>query len=500
MLMASRQRKTEIPCQTGHRAVRALHSAIMWGGLLTASAVGAQPLMAASPPLQTLAASVALTLQHNKTIQAAYLDRIAQRFDLRVAESKFNARFGLAPGLSRGQATVSDNPALTANTASLQLTAEQDLPTGARISLNAGETNSQSPGANTQRNQNWAVALTQPLLKGAGTDAATASVRLAQLTEQTHLLSLKSVISNTLTDVIRSYRQYVRTLRALDISRQSVARARDLLAINRTLIQSGRMAEIDLVQSESDLANQEFGLVAAENDADTARLTLLKVLGLDPDTPFQPDLELSVEPVTYELAHALQTARANRPDVLAAELAVTLAETRLLTARNQQLPDLSLVASYGRNRVAFDNASSLPTPSQWSLGLRLNVPFNDLRIEQAVVAAQVEKDKAVLRLAQEQDNLTLEVRNALRQVDLSWRQVNLSQRALNLADRKFEVETEKFKVGRSSNFQLVSFKNDLVTAQNNALNASIAYLDAVASLDATLGTVLDTWQVTLTPR
>jgi outer membrane protein TolC len=263
MLMASRQRKTEIPCQTGHRAVRALHSAIMWGGLLTASAVGAQPLMAASPPLQTLAASVALTLQHNKTIQAAYLDRIAQRFDLRVAESKFNARFGLAPGLSRGQATVSDNPALTANTASLQLTAEQDLPTGARISLNAGETNSQSPGANTQRNQNWAVALTQPLLKGAGTDAATASVRLAQLTEQTHLLSLKSVISNTLTDVIRSYRQYVRTLRALDISRQSVARARDLLAINRTLIQSGRMAEIDLVQSESDLANQEFGLVAA---------------------------------------------------------------------------------------------------------------------------------------------------------------------------------------------------------------------------------------------
>ena len=184
------------------------------------------------------------------------------------------------------------------------------------------------------------MALTQPLLKGAGTDAATASVRLAQLTEQTHLLGLKSVISNTLTDVIRSYRQYVRTLRALDISRQSVARARDLLVINRTLIQSGRMAEIDLVQSESDLANQEFGLVAAENDADTARLTLLKILGLDPDTPFQPELELSVEPVAYEFAHALQTARANRPDVLGAELAVALAETRLLTARNQQLPDL----------------------------------------------------------------------------------------------------------------------------------------------------------------
>lgn len=468
--------------------------------LLTASAWSTQGHANPTGSTQTLATSVALTLQHNKTIRAAYLDRIAHRFDLRVAESKFTPRFGLASSLSRGNTSGADFQSLTGNTASLQLTGEQDIPTGARISLSAGETSSQFPGTNSQRSQNWAVALTQPLMKGAGADVATASVRLAQLTEQTHLLGLKSVISNTLTDVIRSYRQYVRSLKALEISRQSVARASDLLTINRELIQSGRMAEIDLVQSESDLANQEFGLLTAENDADNARLNLLKLLGLEARTPFQPEIDLSVAPVAYELEHALLVARTHRPDVLAAELAVTLADIRLLTARNQQLPDLSLIASYGRNRVAIDNGSLLPTPQQWSLGLRLNVPFNDLRQEQAVVAAQVEKDKAILRLAQEQDNLTLEVRNALRQVDLSWRQVTLAQRALALADKKFEIETEKFKVGRSSNFQVLSFKNELVNAQNNALNASIAYLDAVTSLDATLGTVLETWQVSLTPR
>ena len=449
----------------------------------------------------TLAECVALTLSHNKTIRVAYLDRVAQRFDLRVAESKFTPRFLLSPSAMRTQAGAIGSPTLTANTVNLAGTAEQDVTTGARINLRAGQTTSRSAGTNDTRNLGWTLELTQPLLKGAGTDAATASVRLGRLAEQSHLWALKSIVSNTLTEVIRSYRQYVRALKALDISRQSVARARDLLAINRTLIQAGRMAEIDMIQSESDLANQEFSLLAAENEVDAARLSLVKLMGLDTHADIWPEDALSVGPVAYELEQALTLARTNRPDFQTTELTVTVADIRLALARNQQLPDLSLVASYGQNRVGTNGATAaLSAPDQWSLGLRLNVPLNDLRLQQAVVAAEVEKEKADVRLAQEQDNLVLEVRNALRQLDMSWRQVGLSQRALALAEKKFDIETEKFKVGRSSNFQLVSFKNDLVNAQNGALNATIAYLDALTSLETTLGITLDTWQVTLVPR
>lgn len=448
----------------------------------------------------TLAECVALTLTHNKTIQTAYLDRVAQRFDLRVAESKFTPRFNLSPNVTRNLTGAAGSSAQAGNNINLSASAEQDVISGARISLTAGQSISRSTEGNDLRNQGWTLALTQPLLKNAGSDAATASVRLARLTEQTHLWALKATVANTLTEVIRSYRQYVRALKALDISRQSVARARELLAINRTLIQAGRMAEIDMIQSESDLANQEFSLLATENAVDAARLGLVKVMGLDTQADIRPDEALSVAQTSYEVGHALALARANRPDFLTTELSVTLAEIRLALAQNQRLPDLSLVASYGQNRVNGSGTIPLSIPDQWSLGLRLNVPLNDLRLDQAVVAAEVEKEKSEVRLAQEQENLALEVRNALRQLDMSWRQVGLSQRALALAEKKFEVETEKFKVGRSSNFQLVSFKNDLVNAQNGALNATIAYLDALTALEGTLGIVLDTWQVTLVPR
>jgi len=50
-------------------------------------------------------------------------------------------------------------------------------------------------------------------------------------------------------------------------------------------------------------------------------------------------------------------------------------------------------------------------------------------------------------------------------------------------------------VGRTTNFQLVTFQNDLVNAQNNELNAKIAYLNALSGLDQIIGTTLDTWKI-----
>jgi len=76
----------------------------------------------------------------------------------------------------------------------------------------------------------------------------------------------------------------------------------------------------------------------------------------------------------------------------------------------------------------------------------------------------------------------------------------LAQLSRELSLKKFDVETEKLKVGRSSNFQLVSFQNDLVSAQNNELNSIVNYLNAVTALERTLGITLDKWGVSIAER
>jgi len=73
--------------------------------------------------------------------------------------------------------------------------------------------------------------------------------------------------------------------------------------------------------------------------------------------------------------------------------------------------------------------------------------------------------------------------------------VDLATKARILAERQLAVEQEKLNVGRTTNFQLVTFQNDLVNAQNNELNAKIAYLNALSGLDQIIGTTLDTWKI-----
>ncbi|CRN05275.1 UNVERIFIED_ORG: outer membrane protein TolC [Pseudomonas parafulva] len=78
-----------------------------------------------------------------------------------------------------------------------------------------------------------------------------------------------------------------------------------------------------------------------------------------------------------------------------------------------------------------------------------------------------------------------------------WRQLQIAGRALALSRRKLIVEQEKLSLGRSSNFEVLSFENDLRYAQHARLDAAIAYLNGQTSLDLLLGTTLERWGVVL---
>lgn len=458
----------------------------------------------------SLSESVELALQHNKTIQSAYLDRIAQQFDLRVAEDKFTPKFLMSPGIDRTQSsnvsasvpstTTTTNPSGAVTSLGMSGAVNQALVSGARVSLSANQASVRTVGGDPYRSSGWNLSLIQPLLKGAGADVANASVVVARYAEQANVLALKAVITDTLTEVGTAYRAYFKTVKALAINQQSVRRSKDLLTINRNLIAAGRMAEVDIVQSEADVANQEFNLTAAEGAVDSARLALLKVLGLSTQTRVLPQDRMDMQSVHYEYAQALDMALQNRADYLSGMLSVEVARTRLMLAQNNLLPDLSVSGGYSQAQLASNAPGLSSNGSNWSVGLRLTVPLGDLSLQQVVVQTKVDLEKAELSLKKLRESIEIDIQNALRNVDISLRQVKLAERARELAEKKFAVETEKLKVGRSSNFQLVLFQNDLVNAQNSELNTTIGYLDALSALENKLGIVLDTWGVSLVRR
>lgn len=445
----------------------------------------------------TLADCIRIAVKENTTIKNAYLDRIVQKYELRVAEDKFFPKMTLTSGLQRTNFSASSSVMTTTN---LSTSVTEILPSGASVNLTAQHDFNTTNSIGTSRSYGWNASLTQPLLKGGGFEVSTASVRTARITEQINILMLKSTIMDTLTSVIITYRSYVQAIKSLDISKQSLERGRELVAINKELIVAGRMAQIDLIQSEADVANRDFNLLASENSVDAARLGLVKILDIDKNRRITPVENFVIEPIPFELEQAKKLAFEHRPDYQSALLGLEISKTNLVLAKNNKLWDLSLTGGYGQAYSRDGLPGSNSNINNWNTGLKLTIPFWDLTIEQGYLNARIALEKTELNLSKLKQNIEIEVQDSIRNAEINLRQVRLAQLSRELSLKKFDVETEKLKVGRSSNFQLVSFQNDLVNAQNNELNSIISYLNALTTLERTLGITLDKWGVAIAER
>ncbi|HDS1736423.1 TolC family protein [Pseudomonas sp. BP8] len=482
--------RTLLFCALGLPAAALAEQALQPVRPTQAGPVSANAVAAAQAAQVQLALSdaIALGLRDNRGIRSAYLERIAQKFDLRVAHDRF------APQLSiKARYQGNRNQGDRYRQGELAPSASLLTPYGTRLSLDWAYDHTRADGAGPRYRDGASLVIIQPLLRGAGPTVAAAPLRQAQWAEQANRLALKDTVAQTITTIITLYRELLRAQEQLRIADDALQRARQFVEVNRALIGAGRMAAFEIVQAEADVASQELALEGSRNQLHASRLALLQALALDLATPLWASEQPQARQVKVDANQALARAEALQPAYLMQVIADQQANLDLRVARDAQRWDLSLVggASQARERPGDGKA--------WEhyLGLQLEIPITDLSRRQALIRAQVAVDSGQVQLAESRQQLHREVANAVRVLEVGWRQLEIAERALALSRRKLKIEQEKLAVGRSSNFQVLSFESDLRSAQSAQLDALIAYLNAQSDLDLTLGTTLDSWDVAL---
>lgn len=448
----------------------------------------------------TLAQAIHLALVNNRTLEKAGLDRESQRFDLRVAEDEFRPDVNLLTGVQYNPVTVG-GVETTTRSASTSAAVTQRVPTGARFGL---VWDNFATGLSTQTAKTYdsslLLQLDQPLLRGAGLRTNLANLRVARLSEETNILEYKRIVMNTITSVVFSYRTLLQAQRQVEVSRAGVERAREQLRINRALVSSGIIPPVEIIQTEADIANQEFNLLTAQSIRDSARFALVRILDVDRSTIYHPVDEIAVPDFTLDFDTARRLAYQNRPDYQQVLQGKQVAQLSEYAARNNRLWALNLNSRY---RLAGTD-SSFPSAldrsfsrlnEDWAVGVTLQVPIGDLTREQTHLRARIRDQKASLDVTEVTENIEIEVRESLRTVDLALRRAKVAAVARELAERKLEIEKGKLQVGRTTNFAIVTFQNDLITARLNEIGAQIAYLNSLTSLEQTLGLTLGVWGV-----
>lgn len=443
----------------------------------------------------TLGDAVYLGLRNNPAIRSAYLQRVAQKFDLRVAEDTFNPKLTLNSYYrnSRGSADNSRNANLAPNATLLG-------EYGTRLSMAWTQQLNTADRAGRYRSDGLDLALIQPLMRGAGWDATTAPLRLSRLSEQANRLNLKATVAQTISQIIATYRELLRAQEQLSIVQDALKRSNTLLEVNKALISAGRMAEFEIVQTEADIATQQLGVEEAQNQLDTSRLALLRLLALDLSTPIRASEALEAKPMTIDKRQAFNLAQTQQPEYLAALLGSQQADLNLVIAKDSGRWQVDLVAGANQLRDAYsnnDNGNSNNRTWNSYAGVQVQIPIGDISTRQAEVRARVNVEDQEVRITDARQELERNVNDVVRDLGTRWRQYEISQRAVELSRRKIEIEREKLSAGRSTNFQVLSFETDLRNAENARLNALIAYLNAQTQLDLTLGMTLESWEIAL---
>jgi len=466
----------------------------------------------------TLTDAVSLALRSNRNITMAYLDRLMDKYGLEYAEAEFlpNVRVDLSSGpkftdkyeTSEGS---KDKELTEYWNADAKLTATQKIPTGGEFTFSwenayrSTRTSTDGAAATPYTSPSiWSLNFTQPLLKRGGIDYTQATLIEARLAEQESILSLRDTISGIITSTINAYRSFYKLSRSLKIRRTALEEAKKQLETNKILVETGRMASNELIQSESQVADQEFSYEEALNDLETSRLDLLDILDIDKDINVIPDEEITIKVRKPDYKRCLEIAFENNGTFIGAVNSVKRSELALMERENSRLWGLDLTAQYKEDYDDYMWKSDTDDDKirEWYVGLTLTAPFElygyeEIAKKKALLAAKKSLKSARNALEEARSDLETDVQNKVRNVYTQMKLVKRAKKSLELARMKLEFEKTKLNVGRSTLFQVVSFQNTLVDKQEAELSQTISYLTSLITLDRLLGKTLETWSIEL---
>lgn len=488
------------------------------GGLLTFSSIGlsvflpaqASPLEAQTvqseqitepvPLSLAIADVVQLIVENNTEVKNAYLDRIAQRQDLAVAEDKFNPN--LTPRILLNARRGSTGSIITQSEGlDIGAALNTQLPIGTEITLDwrtvrrlERQFASTTPLDQRALNHQVELQLRQPLLRRSGVAVNQASVERARLTNRVQILQVKSTLIDRVTDSILRYRTLFQRQQQLEIAQLTLANSRRRLEVTEALIEAGKLPPVERIQGAADVANQELSVLNAENALDEARLDLLNLLELDQDLAIAAQAPTLQDQPILEAEKLLPIALENNPTYLQAQLTQNIAHYTLIEAADDRRWDLDLEADYN-----FQPSNLIETRSDLTLGLTLSKTWGDLQPEQRFQQSQVNVTKAENTLGQIYSSLNIDLNNLIREIQLTWKEVQQSRSRTQLVAEQLAAEEEKLSLGldNTSLTDIINFQNQLAQAQQNELGVLIEYLNALTQLDRSLGITLEKWDLNL---
>jgi len=281
--------------------------------------------------------------------------------------------------------------------------------------------------------------------------------------------------------------QYIGTLRAVanvEASQSRVELAQALYDQAADVQKEGVGTGIDTLRANVELQNEKQRLLEAQDDRDTSLFGLSKLLNLDPrqgleladslsffDTP-QPEVGVSIESALGErqewkaLAERLKAARLERK-----------------ASQDSRLPTLDFNGNW-----AYEGSSSTTGIPTYTYQAGVSVPiFTGGRIRAEIVKADLEIQKLQQQEADLRNQIALDVKTALINLESARSQVVVANLGVQLSKEEVDQARDRFKAGVANNVEVIQAQDSLARANDNQIAALYRFNQARADYARSIG-------------
>ncbi len=371
---------------------------------------------------------------------------------------------------------------LNQKTAELSVTEAKDaflpqLQAGANQSFNFGRgLTSDNTYANRNTSQfGWNVSLSLPLFQG-----------LSAIRRLDYSRTYLSVIAqqceaakdDVTINVIAQYLQVLYSQEMLEVAREQARMSEVEYNRRKELLEAGKIPELDLIQSESQVAQDRLTVVNSQNDYATALLDLAQLLQL----PSTDGFDILPLPDTFDTPLSAQEVYNNALNInhalSAARLSVKAADKNISVAKTGYIPRLSFNAGLGSSYYNLSGGDNPPFHRQMrdnfnkSLGFSLSIPiFDAFSTRNSVRRAQVQKLMAELDYEDACNTLYKSIQQAYQQAVAAINKQSASQTACTATKSALEAMTEKYNYGKANATEYEQAKSEYIKASSQAVQA-----------------------------
>ena len=305
------------------------------------------------------------------------------------------------------------------------------------------------------------------------------TVKLDQLSEEQAELSTQETANSIQERIAQIYAQILYMAENVKVNEQMLETSKKNEERGQEMVNVGKMSKADVAQLSAQRANDEYSIVEAQSQLMNYKLQLKQLLEITDNEEFDvaiPDIsDDQVLAQIPDMQTVYELALLSRPEIERSQLAIKSSGVSVAIAKAGCMPSVNLTGGVTTSTNSLSGTgwgSQMKSNMNTSLGVGVTMPIYDGRsTKTSVNKAKIQQLQAQLDLQDQQKTLYSDIQQYWLNAWTNQQKYQAAKSSVESAQQSYDLLSEQFRLGLKNIVELMSGKDNLLSAQQNQLQS-----------------------------